>query len=56
VEIEEESHGFAANHHAKHRKQRIVVLCMEHNDRGVMRGYVDVLELKELSRAMRETA
>jgi len=56
IEIEEKSSGFLATHHAPHRRQRLVVLCMQHNERSVLRRYVDVLELRELGRFLRETA
>ena len=56
VEIEERSSGFLSRHHARHRRQRIVVLCMEHDAPTVLQGYVDVLELRELSRSLSLTA
>jgi len=56
IEIEERSSGMLAKHHASHRKQRVVVLCMGHDDAMVRQRYVDVLELRELSRVLEATA
>jgi hypothetical protein len=56
VEIEERSRGFLAGHHAAHRTQRAVLLCMEHNSPQILRGYIDVIELRELNRIMRDVA
>ena len=56
VEIEQKSGKFLARHHAAHRKQRVVVLCMEHDEPSVMQGYVDVLELRELAHVLRKSA
>jgi len=54
VEIEERSGGFLARHHREHRKQRVVVLCMEHDQPEVLQDYTDVIELKALNRLLRE--
>jgi hypothetical protein len=56
IEIEERSLGFLDVHHREHRKQRVVVVCMEHNATEVHRGYVDVIELRELARLLKEAA
>lgn len=54
VEVEERSSGFLAQHHARHRRERVVVLCMAHDAREVLQGYVDIMELRELCRFLRE--
>lgn len=54
VEIEEKSSGFLSAHHAAHRKQRVVLLCMGHDEPAVAQGYVDVLELQEVAKAAGE--
>lgn len=56
IEIEEKSSGFLAVHHTKHHKQRAVLLCMEHDAPEVLRGYIDVIELRELERLLKEVA
>jgi hypothetical protein len=56
VEVEELSSGFRAPHHAKHRKQRAVLLCMRHDASDVLRGYIDIVELRELGRFLDEVA
>jgi len=56
IEIEERSRGFLADHHRRHRAGRIVVLCMHHDAPSVVRGYVDVLELRQLDQALRRIA
>lgn len=56
VEIEERSRGFLAKHHVRHRRQRLVVLCMEHDAPEVLSGYTDVIELRELARVIGEPA
>ncbi|MGH9202036.1 MAG: hypothetical protein ACRD2A_12475, partial [Vicinamibacterales bacterium] len=56
VEVEERSSGLLAAHHAPHRRQRLVLLCMFHDAHEVLRGYVDVLELRELGRVLGEVA
>jgi hypothetical protein len=56
VEIEEYSSGFLAKHHRKHREQRVVLMCMFHDEPMVARNYVDVLELRELSRILTQVA
>ena len=56
IEIEESSQGFLAKHHDAHRRQRLVVLCLEHNAPQVLHNYVDVIELRELARVLREIA
>lgn len=52
VEIEERSSGFLAPQHSAHRRQRVAVLCMSHDARQVMQGYVDVIELRELGKLL----
>lgn len=49
VEIEKCSSSFHEKHHGPHRKQRIVVLCMEHDKQAVLCDHVDVIELRALS-------
>ncbi|MCH8150912.1 MAG: hypothetical protein IH830_00890 [Planctomycetes bacterium] len=56
IEVEERSSGFLASHHKKHRKERVVVLCMEHDRDEVLSGYVDIIELRELCRLLKEAA
>ncbi len=58
VELEKSSSGFQAPHHQrkKHHKKRLVVLCMENDDPGIRQGYIDVIELTELDRVLREKA
>ncbi len=56
IEIEEKSSGFLAPHHASHRRQRVVLLCMVDDAPQVLRGYVDVLELRELGRVLQGVA
>lgn len=56
VEIEERSSGFLATHHSKHRRERLVLLCMVHDAPEVLQGYVDVIELRELGRMLEEVA
>lgn len=54
VEVEERSSGFLAAHHASHRRQRVVLLCMAHDARETLQGYVDIMELRELCRFLKE--
>jgi hypothetical protein len=56
IEIEEQSSGFLAAHHEKHRGKRLVLLCMAHDAPEVLQGYVDVIELCELGRMLEEVA
>jgi hypothetical protein len=56
VEVEEASSGFLAQHHEAHRATRVLVLCMRHTAREILRDYVDVVELRELSKLVREVA
>ncbi len=58
IELEKLSSGFKAPHHKKqgHHSQRIVVLCMEHDAPDVLRRYIDIIELRELDRLLREAA
>ncbi|MBI1900975.1 MAG: hypothetical protein HYS13_07675 [Planctomycetia bacterium] len=56
IEVEERSSGFLAPHHDRHRKQRVVLMCMTHDAPEVLRGYVDVLELRELRRVLDDVA
>ncbi len=58
VEVEKYSSGFQAAHHRKrgHHKKRLVVLCMQHDEPSVRQAYVDVIELRELERILREHA
>ena len=56
VEIEESSKGFRAPHHQSHRAERVVVLCMRHDEPTVLQGYVDVFEVKELDRILGKSA
>lgn len=58
VEIERNSSGFDAPHHrrAGHHKQRLVVLCMKHDSPGVLRPYVDIIEMIELERLLNDAA
>jgi hypothetical protein len=52
VEVEEQSGGFLAKHHRAHRRMRLALLCVEHDRREVLQGYVDVIELRELARLL----
>lgn len=54
VEVEERSSGFLAKHHERHQSQRLVILCMFHDALEVLRGYVDIMELRELMRFLKE--
>ncbi len=54
VEVEERSSGFLAQHHDRHRSERVVVLCMAHDARETLQGYVDIIELRELCRFLKE--
>lgn len=56
VEIEEYSSGFLAAHHRDHRKKRVVLLCMVHDAPEILRDYIDIIELRELDRVLREVA
>jgi hypothetical protein len=56
IEIEERSSGFLAEHHARHRSQRALILCMRHDAREVVAEYVDVVELCEFAKLLREVA
>jgi len=56
IEVEEHSNGFLAEHHAGHRSQRTLVLCMDHDARQVAQDYVDVVELREFAAILREVA
>ncbi len=58
IEVEERSSGFNAPHHIKekHHEQRVVLLCMQHDAPELLRPNVDVLELRELDRLLREVA
>jgi hypothetical protein len=54
VEVEERSSGFLAAHHELHQSQRLVVLCMFHDAPQVHRGYVDIIEIRELCRFLKD--
>lgn len=56
IEVEERSSGFQASHHAQHRSQRVLVLCMFHDAQQVVRDYVDVVELREFAKLLRGVA
>jgi hypothetical protein len=56
IEVESASSGFLDPHHAKHRRQRVVVLCMAHNAPQTLAGYVDIIELQELAKLLRDVA
>ena len=56
IEVEAKSSGFLASHHRQHRKQRVVLLCMFHDAAHTQRGYVDVLEVRELARILDQVA
>lgn len=56
IEIEECSSGFLAGHHDEHRSQRALVLCTRHDAREVVAEYVDVVELCEFAKLLREVA
>lgn len=56
IEVEEKSSGFLATHHDAHRRQRVVLLCLTHDAAQVLQGYVDVIELRELDRLLKEVA
>ena len=56
IEVEQRSSGLLVPHHKDHRRGRIVVLCMEHDSPETLRGYVDVIELRELCRLLRQVA
>lgn len=56
IEIEESSSGFLADHHRRHRDQRVVLVCMRHDAPQTWRGSVDILELRQLARLLDEVA
>jgi hypothetical protein len=56
VEIEEQSGGFLDKQHKRHRKERAVVLCMEHDKPEVLSGYTDVIELRSLCSVLKGSA
>jgi len=56
IEVEERSSGFLAPHHAADRSRRVLVLCARHDAQEVLQGYVDVIELGELAKLLRDVA